>query len=350
MGISAKTWLLINSKLGENMDLSSKYMGLTLHNPLIVSASPLSKERDNFRRMEEAGAAAVVFHSLFEEQLRHEANELDHFLMEGTESYSEALSYFPQISSFKVGPDEYLENIRFAVENTSIPVIGSLNGVSAGGWIDFAKQIEQAGAHGLELNIYYLPTNPDLDSAAIETKYVETVKAVKSAVKIPVAVKLSPWFTAMANMAKKLDEAGADALVLFNRFYQPDFDLDKLEVVPDLQLSNSYEMRLPLRWIAILHGRLKASLAGSTGVHTAADAIKYLMAGADSVMLASSLLKNGIWHLQTILREMSAWMEEHEYESVQQMIGSMSQKSVAEPAAFERANYMKVLQSYKPRP
>ncbi len=328
------------------MDLSTRYMGLTLKNPLVPSASPLSSEVDNVRHMEDVGAAAVVLYSLFEEQIHHEAREIDHFLTTFNESYAEALSYFPEPEEFKnLHAEEYLEHIRKLKEAVSIPIIASLNGVSAGGWMKYARYIEEAGADAIELNIYYIPTDPRITSQEIEAMYVEDLKTVKSSVKIPVAIKLSPFFTAFANLAKRLDEAGADALVLFNRFYQPDIDLENLDVVPDLILSTSFEMRLPLRWIAILYGRLKASLAATTGIHTATDVIKMLMVGADVTMLASVLFQEGIDVISEILADMRRWMEEHEYASVSQMKGSMSYQNVAEPSAFERANYIKVLQS-----
>ncbi|HOT95998.1 MAG TPA: dihydroorotate dehydrogenase-like protein [bacterium] len=328
------------------MDLSTTYMGLKLKNPLVPSASPLSKELDTIKKLEDAGAAAIVLYSLFEEQISYEAEELDHFLTYGTDSFAEALSYFPQAQEFNLGPEGYLEHIRKAKQATGIPIIASLNGVSTGGWIDYAKKMEQAGADGLELNVYMLATDPARSSAEIEEVYVEVLKAVKSSVKIPVAMKLSPYFSAMAAMAKRLDEAGADALVLFNRFYQPDLDLEALEVKPGITLSTPADLRLPLRWIAILYGRIKASMAGSSGVYTAADALKLIMAGADVANLCAALLKNGPAHLGKVLDEMSAWLEEHEYASLKMARGSMSQKNVAEPAAYERANYIKALNSY----
>ncbi|MBN1302609.1 MAG: dihydroorotate dehydrogenase-like protein [Melioribacteraceae bacterium] len=329
------------------MDLKTKYMGLELKNPIVPSASPLTWSLENVKAMEDAGAAAVVVHSLFEEQLTHESGELDHYLTYGTESYAEATSYFPQPDEFRLGPVEYLDLISDMKKKVDIPVIGSLNGVSTGGWVKYAKNIQDAGADALELNVYYVPTNPDLTGSEIENMYVDVLKAVKENVSIPVAMKLSPFFTSMANMAKKLDNAGADALVLFNRFYQPDFDLEKLEVVPNLVLSTNWEMRLPLRWIAILYSHVKASLALTSGVHNANDVIKVMMAGGDIAMMASELLMNGIGRIGEILEGVKVWMEENEYDSIEMMKGSMSQKSVGEPAAFERANYMKTLQSYK---
>ncbi|MGK9477968.1 dihydroorotate dehydrogenase-like protein [Melioribacter sp. OK-6-Me] len=329
------------------MDLTTKYMGLELKNPIVPSASPLSHTVDSVKRLEDAGAAAIVVHSLFEEQILHESGELDHYLSHHTESYAEALNYFPEPEKFNLTPYQYLDHIANLKKAVSIPVIGSLNGVSKGGWIQYARNIEQAGADALELNIYYVAANPNMTSNDVEKMYIETLKEVKSQVNIPVAVKLSPYFTSMANMAKQLDEAGADALVLFNRFYQPDFDLEKLEVVPNLVLSTNWEMRLPLRWIAILYGQIKASLAATSGIHSHEDAIKVIMAGADVAMVCSELLTNGIGRITEILKGIENWMEENEYESITMMKGSMSQKSVAEPALFERANYMKMLQSYK---
>lgn len=329
------------------MDLSTKYMGLKLKNPLVPSASPLSKSVDMVKRLEESGASAVVVYSLFEEQITHEAGELDHYMSYGTESFAEALNYFPEAKEFNLGPDEYLRHLNNLKSAVDIPVIGSLNGVSAGGWLKYAKLIEEAGADALELNVYYIPANIEKDGTVIEEIYVRDLIKIKKNLKIPVAMKLSPYFSSMPNMAKKLDDAGADALVLFNRFYQPDIDLADLEVVPNLELSSSFEMRLPLRWIAILYGHIKANLAASTGIHTHEDVIKMLMAGADITCLCSELLGNGINRISEILKDLEKWMEEREYESVEQMKGSMSQKSVADPAAFERANYMKALNNYK---
>jgi dihydroorotate dehydrogenase (fumarate) len=329
------------------MDMRTEYMGLTLKNPIVVSSSPLSHTLDSIRRLEDAGAAAVVMYSLFEEQITQESFYLDYYLSHGTDSYAESLNYFPESDSYNVGPDEYLELIRRAKQAVSIPIIGSLNGVSTGGWIDYASRIEEAGANALELNVYYIPTSTYLAGAEVEYIYSDILQEVKKAVSIPVAMKLSPYFSATANMAEKLWESGADALVLFNRFYQPDFDLETLEVVPRLVLSNSDELRLPLRWVAILYGRVAVDFAITSGVHTYQDALKALMAGARVAMMASELLQKGPGRINEVLTEMKQWMEEHEYESVSQMIGSMSQKNVIEPAAFERANYMKTLASFK---
>jgi len=328
------------------MDLKTKYLGLELKNPVVPSASPLAANADTVKKMEDNGAAAVVMYSLFEEQIVHEQKELDTFLSQGTETFAEALSYFPEPEEFhNVHAEDYLEQLRKLKETVDIPVIGSLNGVSAGGWMDYAKKIEEAGADALELNIYYIPTDPGLTSAQIEQMYIDDVKKVKETVKIPVAVKVGPFFTAFANMAKRLEEAGADGLVIFNRFYQPDIDIEALDVVHDLEFSNSYELRLPLRWLAILYGQVNTSLAATTGIHTAEDVLKAVMAGADVTMMASALFQKGIKHIARILNDIKYWMEAHEYESIEQMKGSMSMKSLAEPAAYMRANYMKTLQS-----
>lgn len=328
------------------MDLSTTYMGLKLKNPLVPSAGPLTAEVDSIRKLEDAGAAAIVLHSLFEEQIAHEAQELAHLTTQGTESFAESLTYFPDAGDYRLGPDEYLEHIRKVKLAVNIPVIASLNGITVGGWIDYATKMQEAGADALELNVYYVATDPMLHAPDVENRYVQILKAVKSHLKIPVAIKLSPFFSATAAMCKRLDDAGANALVLFNRFYQPDIDLENLEVVPNLVLSTPHEMRLPLRWIAILHGHVQASLAATTGIATGHDVIKLIMAGADVTQVCSVLLRRGIGELKTILKDLQSWMEEKEYESVRQMKGSMSQKSAADPAAFERANYMKALSSY----
>lgn len=332
------------------MDLTTTYMGLTLRSPLVPSAAaPLTENIDNVKRMEDAGASAVVLHSLFEEQIRQERYELHHHLTYGTESFAEALTYFPEPQIFHVGAEEYLNHIRKAKQMVDIPIIASLNGSTVGGWIDYAQQIEQAGADALELNIYYVPTDMSITGGEVEQNYIDILCAVKSAVKIPVAVKLSPFFSNMANMAKRLTEAGANGLVLFNRFYQPDINLEMLEVEPNVLLSTPQAMRLPMRWIAILHGRINTSLAATSGIHKAPDVLKMLMAGANVTMLCSVLLRHGIEQIGIIEQEMREWMEKHSYESVQQMQGSMSQKNCADPSAFERAQYMRSLQSFKPQ-
>jgi len=328
------------------MDLKTQYLGLSLKNPIVPSASPLSREIDTIKKLEDAGAAAVVMYSLFEEQLVFEQKEMHHFLIQGTESYAEAVSYFPEPGDFRLGPDEYLEHIRKAKDAVDIPVIGSLNGVSTGGWIDYAQKMQQAGADALELNVYYIPTDSNLTAQDVEGIYVDVLAAVKKSVTIPVSVKLSHYFTSLPNMARRLQEAGADGLVLFNRFYQPDLDIESLEVVPNLLLSTPQEMRLPLRWIAILYGRVQLDLAATTCIHSAEDVAKMLMAGATVTMMCSALLRHGVGRITEVLNDLRAWMQEHDYESVQIMRGSLSQKSCPEPAAFERANYMKVLNSY----
>lgn len=327
-------------------DLTTTYLGLHLKNPLVASASPLSKKLETVRRIEDAGASALVMYSLFEEQINHDSFELDHYLERGTHSYAEALSYFPEVDNYNLGPEPYLEHLHKIKQMVDIPVIGSLNGISSGGWVDYAHRIEQAGADGLELNIYYLPTDPDLTGAELEEDYVQLVRDVRAKVKLPIAVKLSPYFTALPNLAKRIANAGADALVLFNRFYQPDFDLEELEVVPNLVLSTSHEVRLPLRWIAILYGRIQADFALTSGVHTAQDVLKAMMAGANVTMMTSTLLENGVGRIMHILADLQEWMEEHEYESIEQMRGSMSQQAVTEPAAFERANYIRALNTF----
>ena len=330
------------------MNLTTNYLGMVLKNPIVASSSPLSHSVDSIRRLEDTGAAAVVMYSLFEEQIGFDSYYIDYHLTQGIDSYAESISYFPDMQSYNVGPDSYLNLIRRAKEAVSIPIIASLNGTSVGGWIDYATLIEDAGADALELNVYYLPTSTDITGTEVETLYLNILSAVRQAVTIPVAVKLSPFFSSTANMASRLADHGADGLVLFNRFYQPDFDLENLEVTPRLVLSNSDDLRLPLRWVAILYSRLSADLAITSGIHTSQDVIKGLMAGAKVTMMASELLKNGVRRIGQVLTELVTWLNEHEYESVMQMIGSMSQKHCAEPAAFERANYMKMLQSYRP--
>ena len=330
------------------MNLTTNYLGMVLKNPIVASSSPLSHTVDSIRRLEDAGVAAVVMYSLFEEQIGFDSYYIDYHLTQGTDSYAESISYFPDMQSYNVGPDEYLNLIRRAKETVDIPIIGSLNGASVGGWTDYATQIEEAGADALELNIYYLPTNTEISGIEVETLYLDILSSVRQAVTIPVAVKIGPFFSSIPNMASRLSEAGADGLVLFNRFYQPDFDLENLEVAPRLVLSNSDDLRLPLRWIAVLYGRLTADFAITSGIHISHDVIKGLMAGARVTMMASELLQKGIRRVGQVLNELVAWMNEHEYESVVQMIGAMSQKHCAEPAAFERANYMKMLDSYRP--
>ncbi|MFZ0951687.1 MAG: dihydroorotate dehydrogenase-like protein [Candidatus Sulfotelmatobacter sp.] len=327
------------------ISLGTTYLGLQLKTPLVASASPLSQEIDGIRRLEDAGASAVVLYSLFEEQLRQESFELEHHLSAGINSFAEATSFFPQPDEFRVGPEGYLNHIRRAKAAVSVPIIASLNGTSVGGWTQYAKLIEQAGADALECNIYSISADPELSSTAVEQQYIDILKAVRSAVTIPVAVKLSPFFSSMANMAKRLDDAGANGLVLFNRFYQPDINLEELEIEPNVLLSTPQALRLPLTWIGILFGRIRCSLAATSGVHGPEDVVKLLMVGADVTMLCSTLLRNGVGHLQRIEEGLLAWMEQHEYDSVQQMRGSMSQIRCPNPSAFERAQYMKAVKS-----
>jgi dihydroorotate dehydrogenase (fumarate) len=329
------------------MDLTTTYMGLSLKHPIVPSASPLSKKVSGIRQMEDAGAAAVIMYSLFEEQIDMEALAHHHFIEQASFVSAEATAYFPKSAEYNRGPDGYLELIHNAKQAVGIPIIGSLNGVTPGGWTRYAKLIEQAGADALELNVYLIPARTDLSSESVEQVYLDVLREVKAQVKIPVAMKLSPFFSAMPNIAHRLDTAGADALVLFNRFYQPDFDLEELTVTPNLVLSRPAEMRLPLRWVAILYGRVKASLALTTGIHTAEDVLKAIMAGADIANVTSVLLEEGVGTITKLVQGVSVWMEEHEYESVAQMKGALSQQNVAEPAAFERANYMKVLGSWR---
>lgn len=325
------------------IDLSTTYLGLKLSSPLVVSASPLSRDLDGICRLEEAGASAIVLYSLFEEQLRQEEADLDYHLAAGTESSAESLTYFPQPSEFHTGPDGYLNHIRKAKSSVGIPVIASLNGTTLGGWTKFAGEIEKAGADAIELNIYSIPTDAQITSGEVERTYIEIVHAVKSTVTIPVAVKLSPFFSNFANVAAQLDHAKADGLVLFNRFYQPDIDLEELEIRPNVLLSTPQSLRLPLTWIGILHGRVKASLAGTGGIHSAEDVVKMLMVGANVTMMCSALMRHGVNHLRHVERELREWMDEHEYESVKQMQGSMSQIKCPDPAAFERAQYMRAV-------
>ncbi|HEV8337209.1 MAG TPA: dihydroorotate dehydrogenase-like protein [Candidatus Polarisedimenticolia bacterium] len=328
------------------MELRTSYLGLDLRNPLVPSASPLSEDLDNLRRMEDAGAGAVVLQSLFEEQIEREALTIQHYLSKGTESFAESLTYFPEPKEFRFGTLEYLEHVLGAKNAVEIPVIASLNGASLGGWLDTARDIEQAGADALELNLYTIPTDPDTTGAQVEERMLEVVRQVRSVVSLPLAVKLGPQFSAPANMAKKLVEAGANGLVLFNRFYQPDIDLESLEVLPRVLLSSPQAMRLPLRWIAILDGHIEASFAATGGIATHEDVLKMLMVGADVTMICSALLRRGIPHLAEIRAGLVRWMEEHEYVSVYQLKGSMNQRSCADPSAFERAQYVKALTGY----
>jgi len=330
------------------MDFSTTYLGMNLKNPLVASASPLTIEYDDVRKLEDAGIGAVVTHSLFEEQINHEEHALDAFLAQGEGTSAEALDYFPEPEEYKdIDGNDYLEKLRKIKESVDIPVIASLNGVSAGGWMQYARKLEQAGADAVELNIYYIPTNPNLTGDAVEEMYINDLKAVKSEVRIPVSMKLSPYFSSFANMAQRLDAAGADGLVLFNRFYQPDIDLENLELAPSIELSTRNELRLPLRWIAILRSHLNCSLAATSGIHNHLDVLKAMMVGANVAMMTSVLLEKGPKEVSRILEDLEAWMTKHEYTSIKQMQGSMSYKNVKEPAAYERANYMKTLQSYR---
>jgi dihydroorotate dehydrogenase (fumarate) len=330
------------------MDLSTTYLGLKLRTPLVPSAAqPLTENVDNIKRLEDAGAAAIVMHSLFEEQLSLERREIFESMEQGTDSFAEALTYFPEPAKFNVGPELYLRNIAAAKKSVQLPIVASLNGSTQGGWVSYAKEIQKAGADAIELNIYWIPTDPSLTSIRIEDSYVEILRAVKEQVTIPVAVKLSPFFTNFANMARRLESVGADGLTLFNRFYQPDIDLESLEVSPNILLSTPMAMRLPLRWVAILRDQVGLSLAATSGIHRATDAIKMLMAGADVTMLCSALLRHGVKHLGTVENDLRVWMEEHEYESIRQLQGSMSQKNCPDPAAFERAQYMRAVSTYR---
>jgi dihydroorotate dehydrogenase (fumarate) len=329
------------------MDLSTRYLGMKLRTPLVPAASPLSESLDNIKRMEDAGASAVVLFSLFEEQLRREQEAIEQHLTHGTESFAEALTYLPAPEEFRVGPEGYLEKIRKAKEAVKIPIIASLNGVTIGGWVDYAKKIEEAGADALELNIYSIPTDTSHSAAEVEQTYIDILKAVKFVVSIPVALKLSPFFSSPAHMARRFDESGANALVLFNRFYQPDIDLDTLDLRTNVLLSTPHDLRLPLRWIAILHGRIKADLAATSGIYSSEDVLKLLLAGASVAQLCAALLRNGIGHIREIEKGMIEWMDKHEYASVKQLQGSMSQSNCADPSAFERAQYMHSVLSYK---
>lgn len=329
------------------MDLTTTYLGLALEHPLVASASPLSDSVDGIKRLEDGGAAAVVMFSLFEEQIRQESAALSHLTEAGGESFAESLSYFPEAVDYRIGGESYLDLIQRGSEAVDIPLIASLNGVTDAGWTDYAKEMESAGAAALELNVYHIPADLTETGRDVEQRYLDILKSVKAAVAIPVSMKLSPFFSATGNMCKQLDDAGADGLVLFNRFYQPDLDLNKLTVAQTLELSTPAEIRLPLLWIAVLYGKVKCSLAATTGVQSQDEVLKYLMAGADAVMSTSALLKNGPAHAHTLINQLKDWMERKEYESVAQLQGSMSQQNVADPTAFERGNYIKILAAYR---
>jgi len=335
--------------LNKTIDLSTTYLGLKLKTPLVASSSPMCQDVGNVRRMEDAGASAVVLQSLFEEQIDIDEAELDRFLTESAGLSPEATTHFPEMMRPVMGPETYLAHIAKCKQAVRIPIIASLNGTSIGGWLHYAKQMQQAGADALELNIYHIEVDPNVSAEQVEQKYVDLVKAVKAEVTIPVAVKLGPYFSSMVNFAKKLDAAGADGLVLFNRFYQPDFNLESLEVVPNLILSNQYELLLRLNWIAVIYGQVKADLALTVGVHSATDIVKAMMAGAKIAMMTSALLKRGISFLDTLSTELLVWLGEHEYDSIRQMQGSMSRNAVPQPTAFERANYLRVVSSYAMR-
>jgi len=328
------------------MNLTTTYMGFTLKNPIVASSSPLCDSVSNIRALEDSGVSAVVLPSIFEEQLQLEEEYLDQDLVRGTESFGESLSYFPLLRDYNLGPAGHLELIRKAKSAVSIPVIASLNGTSRSGWIQYARNAQQAGCDAIELNLYSLVTDPMRTSSQVENDYCELVRVLKSSLRIPLAVKLSHFATAPANLAGQLDVAGATALVLFNRFYQPDFDIEQLEVTPRLTLSHSQELLLRLHWVAIIYGRVQSDLAITGGVHTVEDVIKSMMAGAKVAMMTSALLQKGVHHASSVLAELGHWMEEHEYESIRQMRGSMSYRSAPNPAAFERVNYMRTLSSY----
>jgi dihydroorotate dehydrogenase (fumarate) len=327
-------------------DLRTSYLGLDLANPMVPSASPLGQRIETLRALQAAGAAAVVLPSLFEEQIEHDEIQLAGALETGAESYAEALTYLPEFADYTTGADAYLRHLEATVRELEIPVIASLNGISIGGWVEHARRIEDAGAAALELNVYFIAADPDETGAAVEQRYVDLVEAVRARCSLPLAVKIGPFFSSVGAMARRLVDAGADGLVLFNRFMQPDIDLDSMTVDPALQLSDPDELRLPLRWIAILHGRVDCSIAATTGVHSASDALKVLLAGADVAMMASALLRQGPDHLGTVLRGLEAWLAEHGYDSVAQMRGAMSQQHIPNPVAFARANYAHLVTSF----
>jgi dihydroorotate dehydrogenase (fumarate) len=329
-----------------NPTLETTYLGMRLRNPVVVAASPLGRDVDRLLRFEDAGAAAVVLPSLFEEQIEHDSFQFHAALEHGAESFPEALSYLPEVTSYNTGPERYLGLVSEARRELAIPVIASLNGTSPGGWTTYARLLEEAGAHALELNVYLVAADINETSTAVEQRYLDTVAEVRASISIPLAVKVGPYFSAMANMARRLVDAGADALVIYNRFYQPDIDLERMEVVPDLTLSTSTELRLPLRWVAMLRGRVHASLAATTGIHDHLDVVKMLLAGADVTMMASALLLHGPRRLGDVVDGLAGWLRDHEYLSVEQMKGSMSQESVPDPSAFERANYLETLASF----
>jgi dihydroorotate dehydrogenase (fumarate) len=329
------------------MKMHATYMGLNLDSPIVVSACTLSEQTDNIIKMEDNGAGAVVMSSLFEEQIRKEEARFKGVMSETTYAFPEALDYFPDLDDFSVGSDDYMENIRKAKERVDIPIIGSLNGITNEGWIDYSKMMEQAGADGIEVNIFFIPGDITMSSSEVEHRYLNIIGSIKQTVKIPVAVKLNPYFSAMGNMSLRMKNAGADALVLFNRFYQPDFDINELIIKTDLHFSESNEIRLPLLWIALLYGKVNLSLAATTGVQSAIEVIKYILAGADVVMTASSLYKNGIPYLRTMNKELQDWMYMMGFDDINSFKGSMSQQHISDPTAYERANYIKILEGVK---
>lgn len=329
------------------INLQTTYMGLEVSSPILVSASPLSEKIDNILKMEDAGAGAVIMFSLFEEQIKQEQTAFLEYYESQTESFAEALSYFPVIEDYHIGIDGYLNLIRVASERTNLPIIGSLNGISEDGWVNYARLMEEAGAKGIELNIFYIPVNAQLLAEDVEARYLDVLQAVKAQVSIPVAIKLNPYFSSLANFSKKLDEQGADGLVLFNRFYEPDLDIERLRIVHSLELSSASEIRLPLLWLAVLRGHVNASLAATSGVQSSTEVIKYLLAGADAVMTASALLKHGIDYLRTMNQELQSWMERRNFVEVSEIVGLMSRQRVPDPATYERANYIKILKGYE---
>lgn len=331
------------------MDLTTRYLGFELKHPLAPSASPFTRDLESLKRLEDAGASLVVLSSLFEEQIEHESKASDHFFSQGTESFSESLTYFPALQeNLSHGLEEYLDLVRKAKESLSIPVLASLNGVDEGGWLKSAKMIEDAGADALELNVYYIATDQQETSNQVEGRLVDILKNVKSTVHIPIAMKLSPFFSSLANLTQQLDEAGVNSLVFFNRFYQPDIDIENLELYPHLVLSDSEDLRLPLRWISILCHQVKCDLAASSGIHTVEDVVKAVMAGARVTHLCSALLKKGPQHIEKLKTGLTAWLEEHEYDSLNQMQGSMCMANCPDPPVVERANYMQALYSWEP--
>jgi dihydroorotate dehydrogenase (fumarate) len=332
-----------------SVDLRTRYLGVELSSPVVVSACPLTEDVDTLQRLEDAGAAAAVFPSLFEEQIEQDELEIHGFYEQGTESFAESVTHFPELREYNIGPDAYLTRLEACRQAVSIPVIGSLNGISPGGWVRYAKLIESAGASALELNTGLIAADLDMTAEDVERRYIELVSVVRAAVSIPLAIKIAPYFSAPAQFARRLVQAGADGLVLFNRFVHPDIDLETLHVRPHLELSRSHDSRLPMTWTALLHGRIEASLAATTGIHTPEDALKLLFVGADVVMVASSLYQKGIDHVRTLREGIADWLAEHEYDSVEQMKGSLSQIHCPDPEAYERAGYLRTLASFTSR-